>query len=274
MIARISLFFVLFNLMRISVFSQNLLSPEVVATSGGFSVSSSLQVSWTLGELATESFFTPTISLTQGFQQHSYSIEMENSINETEIYSDLKIYPNPFQYFFNIDINIKENANILLEMQKNGKINTNIPAFSNGFKTDFRPVKSAHEVEQETKQQEAKQEAEKRAKDHADREAISQLGVKIYTETLVIYTKDFFTKNQDLNTELIKEFETKYIKSVIGATLFERNPETAKMAFIQNKKEQLNLNSELIKIAESDGYLLSFDGEQWQAIKDNQEKLF
>jgi len=116
MIARISLFFVLFNLMRISVFSQNLLSPEVVATSGGFSVSSSLQVSWTLGELATESFFTPTISLTQGFQQHSYSIEMENSINETEIYSDLKIYPNPFQYFFNIDINIKENANISIEL--------------------------------------------------------------------------------------------------------------------------------------------------------------
>jgi plasmid replication initiation protein len=169
---------------------------------------------------------------------------------------------------------IKENANILLEMQKNGKINTNIPAFSNGFKTDFRPVKSAHEVEQETKQQEAKQEAEKRAKDHADREAINQLGVKIYNETLVVYTRDFFIKNQDLNTEFIKEFETKYIKSIIGATLFERNPETAKMAFIQNKKEQLNLNNELIKIAESDGYLLSFDNEQWQAIKNNQEKLF
>ncbi len=116
MIRKISLLFVFINLLKISTFSQPLLSPEVIATAGDFSKNSNLQVSWTLGEISTETFFSSTLSFTQGFQQHSYSFEVENSINKSEFYSDLKIYPNPFQYFFKIDIIIKENINLSIEL--------------------------------------------------------------------------------------------------------------------------------------------------------------
>jgi len=44
-------------------------SPEVVASSGGYYEGTSASLSWTLGELATETYTTGGVTLTQGFQQ-------------------------------------------------------------------------------------------------------------------------------------------------------------------------------------------------------------
>jgi len=167
---------------------------------------------------------------------------------------------------------ITENADILETLLKQNKINSGIPAFSRGFTKDFRQTKSALEMEQEAKQQQARQEAERIAKAKAELEKAEQLGQKIYNNSLTAYVDKFFS-NREQNAELIKEFETKYIKSGVGATLFKSRPETAKTAFIQTNK-QIDINTEVIKIAESDGYLLTFNGDQWQAVEDNQEKLF
>lgn len=167
---------------------------------------------------------------------------------------------------------ITANADILEELQRQGRINTSIPAFSKGFTKDFRQTKSAHETEQEAKQEQARQEAERIAKAKAEQEKAEQLGQKIYNESLKTYVNKFFN-DREQNAELIKEFETKYIKTGVGATLFKNRPETAKTAFIQTNK-QIDINTEVIKIAESNGYILTFNGEQWQAIEDNQEKLF
>lgn len=44
-------------------------SPQVVTSSGGYYEGTSASISWTMGELATETYTTDGITLTQGFQQ-------------------------------------------------------------------------------------------------------------------------------------------------------------------------------------------------------------
>jgi len=166
---------------------------------------------------------------------------------------------------------ITANADILEELQRQGRINTNIPAFSKGFTKDFRQAKSAHEIEQEARQEQAKAEAERIAKAKAEQAKADDLGKTIYNKSLEIYTEIFFS-NTEQNSEFIKDFENRYIKTGVGAMLFKNRPETAKTAFIQTNK-QIDINTEVIKIAESAGYILTFDGIQWQAVEDNQEKL-
>lgn len=46
------------------------LSPTVIATSGGYFSGTTVCLSWTLGEIATETFSSGIYILTQGFQQH------------------------------------------------------------------------------------------------------------------------------------------------------------------------------------------------------------
>ncbi|OFX86896.1 MAG: hypothetical protein A2W99_04050 [Bacteroidetes bacterium GWF2_33_16] len=97
----------LFGLFVVFAFSQSI-SSSVVATAGGYSEAGGLSLSWTLGELATETFTTTNLILTQGFQQGYFEI---TSIDEPLSKSiDLKVYPNPAIDFINIlieDIDVK-----------------------------------------------------------------------------------------------------------------------------------------------------------------------
>ena len=51
--------------------AQVSVSPQVIASAGGFSTSPTLQVSWTLGETFTTTLNSAGISLSQGFQQNT-----------------------------------------------------------------------------------------------------------------------------------------------------------------------------------------------------------
>lgn len=65
---------------------------EVIASDGSFSLNSQGSLSWTLGEVVTETFSTSDNFLTQGFQQ-----KLEGFLYIGEIsFEDHIIFPNPF----------------------------------------------------------------------------------------------------------------------------------------------------------------------------------
>ena len=55
------------------LFSQSI-SPDVVAAAGDYFSNGTISISWTLGEVATETIGNGTYTLTQGFQQPNYLI--------------------------------------------------------------------------------------------------------------------------------------------------------------------------------------------------------
>jgi hypothetical protein len=62
------LFMSIFIIMSVGLFSQTL-SPTVVSSAGGYSTGTTVSLSWTLGELATETLSNGSYTLSQGFQQ-------------------------------------------------------------------------------------------------------------------------------------------------------------------------------------------------------------
>lgn len=62
-------FFLIINILLFLLVKGQTISPEVVATSGDFFSTSSVSLSWTCGEIMTETFTGSNIILTQGFQQ-------------------------------------------------------------------------------------------------------------------------------------------------------------------------------------------------------------
>ena len=104
-----------------SAFAQNLL-PTVISSSGGSGSSDGISLSWTTGELMTQTFSADTLMLTQGFQQGE--ITVATSVNKLHGLSmDVKVYPNPVQNMLNINFKglINQPARIKL-MTLSGKV--------------------------------------------------------------------------------------------------------------------------------------------------------
>lgn len=78
----------------LSLHAQNVnVTPDVVATAGDSHSSSTLNVDWTLGEIAVESF-AGTIVLTQGF--HQPALSAATSIDDLAAsFGTIDVYPNP-----------------------------------------------------------------------------------------------------------------------------------------------------------------------------------
>lgn len=80
-------------------------SQTVLATDGAFSLGPSGSLSWTLGEIVTETFEDQSLYLTQGFQQVYLGSVGSSSLL---LNKKIDIYPNPFSSLINIsgeDIN-------------------------------------------------------------------------------------------------------------------------------------------------------------------------
>ena len=84
-------------LLSSSGFGQTL-SPSVISSAGQENASSSIQLSWTLGELAINDFFTGFGLLTEGFHQPQLSVQEITSDNaqvtDVEAYA-ISVFPNP-----------------------------------------------------------------------------------------------------------------------------------------------------------------------------------
>lgn len=69
------------------------LGPEIVSSAGATYQGASMQIDWTLGELAVTTLQNPTQQVTQGFHQPVYSV---TSIHELTVEAgQIKVYPNP-----------------------------------------------------------------------------------------------------------------------------------------------------------------------------------
>lgn len=93
----------LFGLSIISLMAQ-VQSEELISSSGDYFVSSNVSMSWSLGELETETFSTSTIILTQGFQQPTFNITSVKS-NSLHTNLNIEVYPNPVSNYLTIKNN-------------------------------------------------------------------------------------------------------------------------------------------------------------------------
>ncbi len=102
----------------ITFFSINVFSQQVIATAGDHMSNSNGSMSWTLGEVITETFTNSTSQLTQGFHQPSLkvvSLVPDNLISITA-------FPNPTAEILYLQINEESLSDFLYEMYDvNGK---------------------------------------------------------------------------------------------------------------------------------------------------------
>ena len=86
------------------LFSFDLTAQEVITTSGEFGTNSEGSLSWTLGEVVTETVSTIDNELTQGFQQVQ---EGYLGLSDESISNEFLIFPNPFSS----EVNVVSNDN-------------------------------------------------------------------------------------------------------------------------------------------------------------------
>ncbi|HTA82689.1 MAG TPA: T9SS type A sorting domain-containing protein [Bacteroidia bacterium] len=76
------------------------LKPDVVITTGGYYSNSAGSISWTMGEPISETFSDGINTVTQGFQQGSYSLVSVSEVDQPDV--NITVYPNPFVSTLNI----------------------------------------------------------------------------------------------------------------------------------------------------------------------------
>ncbi|HNS18240.1 MAG TPA: T9SS type A sorting domain-containing protein [Bacteroidales bacterium] len=97
----------LFLIMNLTLFSQaQSLIPDVIATAGDIFFSKNGSLSWTLGEVATETISAETSLLTQGFHQSYLQILKVNTPDDPLV--DVTVYPNPVNDLLTIEITTAE----------------------------------------------------------------------------------------------------------------------------------------------------------------------
>lgn len=94
------------------------LTREVIASSGGYSVSSVGSLSWTLGETVVETVENPSINLilTQGFQQPD---ELDDDVSIWELPKSnvfVSLYPNPTIQSIRMDLQYDNTSRITIEL--------------------------------------------------------------------------------------------------------------------------------------------------------------
>ncbi|MCD4772345.1 MAG: T9SS type A sorting domain-containing protein [Bacteroidales bacterium] len=90
------------------------ISREVNSSAGEFFFNSNSSISWTLGEIITETFVTDNNTLTQGFQQ---SLLYVFGIDENaDSIFNINIYPNPTNSLLNIKIDSKIKTTLNLKL--------------------------------------------------------------------------------------------------------------------------------------------------------------
>jgi len=96
-----------------SIFSQSI-SREVNSSAGEYFISNNSSISWTLGEIITETFVSDDNTLTQGFQQ---SLLYVFSIDEKpDSIFNINVYPNPTNSILNIIIGSKVKTSISIKL--------------------------------------------------------------------------------------------------------------------------------------------------------------
>ena len=95
------------------LFSQSI-SPDVVAAAGDYFSNGTISISWTLGEVATETIGNGTYTLTQGFQQPNYLITAVPKYLNPKF--EVTLYPNPTTDNVKLTLKGNENFDLLVSL--------------------------------------------------------------------------------------------------------------------------------------------------------------
>jgi len=99
-------FFLFFLIFPLCISAQEI-SQEIISSSGNYSDGSSGQLSWTLGDLAIETYSSGDVSLTQGFQQPVY--EVMTAFENLEYNFAVQVYPVPSSDFITVEFDEIQN---------------------------------------------------------------------------------------------------------------------------------------------------------------------
>ena len=91
------------------------ISRSVIASAGDYNSNGNISISWTLGEIATETLIGSNITLTQGFQQPDTMKAVYVIPGFPDRNLDIKVYPNPATEF--IKILLKGNDDLDLQVE-------------------------------------------------------------------------------------------------------------------------------------------------------------
>lgn len=106
--------FIVTALLVVSLFSINRANAQqVIAACGGEAKSSNFSVTYTVGEVATQTLSGGAFIVNQGFQQPSYVV---TSIEDNFLLMDLKIFPNPTTGILHAEISQSPEARLLVRL--------------------------------------------------------------------------------------------------------------------------------------------------------------
>jgi hypothetical protein len=112
-------------MLTINIWSQQL-TPAVIVNSGDYFENTNRSFSWSLGELAIETFSANSLILTQGFQQPLIKVTSIKDFHEEGI--TISVYPNPTTAFIHVEIKNQDGRNIIIEItDETGRILKNQP---------------------------------------------------------------------------------------------------------------------------------------------------
>jgi hypothetical protein len=90
------------------------ISQDVIAFAGENSKNTNGSLSWTIGEIETETINNSTTILTQGFQQGNISINSISELPGSEI--TIRVFPNPASSFVILEVDSKSSADLHFEL--------------------------------------------------------------------------------------------------------------------------------------------------------------
>lgn len=94
-------------------FSQNV-DLHTIASDGGHSITSTAQISWTIGEAITDTYAGPSNIITKGFQQPSLTVVASHA--ELNFPENIRAYPNPAYDYVQFDFSKIKQGNYLIEI--------------------------------------------------------------------------------------------------------------------------------------------------------------
>ena len=96
---------------------------NVIGSAGGYDTTSNVKVSWTVGEVVTETATDGNNTLTQGFHQTNLTItQIEEDLINTDNFS-INIYPNPAVHSVSMEVTAESIKGLKYELNdNNGKL--------------------------------------------------------------------------------------------------------------------------------------------------------
>lgn len=106
--------FLLFTAIWICNVNAQSSSPEIVSSAGETYQGSSMQIDWTLGELAITTIQNSSQQITQGFHQPYYTITSVSELPQ-EI-GEIKVYPNPTSDRIEMKLNFDQSRTVNIQL--------------------------------------------------------------------------------------------------------------------------------------------------------------